>query len=142
VTLKTSEKVFIHPTSYLFGVQPEYCVYRELVSTKRIYMKGITAIHPLWLPKLGAHLTNFGKPLETPVPKYDPKGDQIKCFVSPTFGPHAWELPVMEIEHPESMEKYRYFARYFLEGAIFPRMKELEVHQQRKKKSCISFVCV
>jgi len=51
--MTTNERVYIHPHSFLFRLQPEYCVYREIIHTKKPYMKGLTAIKPEWLVRLG-----------------------------------------------------------------------------------------
>ena len=36
------EPVFIHPTSALFSVLPEFVVYQEIVETTKLFMKGET----------------------------------------------------------------------------------------------------
>jgi len=52
--------------------------------------------------------------------------------VFPLFGPHKWKLPVHEIEFNESIkfsngvESYRYFTKFFLEGDVFPVMKQFK----------------
>jgi hypothetical protein len=69
MTVKTNEIVYVHPSSFLFGQHEEYIVYRELVQTKKTYMKGVTAIHPSWLCSLGTALCHFSKPLDTPPPR-------------------------------------------------------------------------
>jgi ATP-dependent RNA helicase DHX37/DHR1 len=67
---KTKQKVFIHPTSYLYSSQPETVVYTQLHETSRVYMKGITAIELNWLPVVAKPLCTFSKPLELPLPRY------------------------------------------------------------------------
>ena len=46
----------IHPKSVLYTVKaPSYIVYTELVHTKDVYMRDITAIDPVWLEVLAPH---------------------------------------------------------------------------------------
>jgi len=62
--------VYVHPSSGLFSTQHPYVAYKEIVSTSRPYMKGVSAIDPSWLSRLaGPSLCKLGKPLETPPPK-------------------------------------------------------------------------
>lgn len=125
MTVKTNEVVYVHPSSFLFGQHEEYVVYRELVQTKKTYMKGVTAIHPSWLCSLGTALCQLSKPLETPPPRYDAEADTIRCFVSPTYGPNAWTLPVQEADMEDGVDRYKYFMRFLLEGKIIPSLKAL-----------------
>lgn len=74
--------------------------------------------------ELGLPLTDFSEPVSTPLPKYDPSTDSVRCFVTPFFGPSRWELPLHEIDHPDSVQRYKHFARLFLEGAVFPLLAE------------------
>lgn len=132
--LNSTERIYIHPTSFLASKYPDYITYKEIRTTSKPYMKGITAIEPSWLVKLGEPLCHFSKPLDSPPPRYDPEEDKIKCFVKINFGPHSWELPVQEIEYPKKVEKYKYFARFFLEGQIFPKMKLIQVFPLKQNK--------
>jgi len=46
----------IHPKSVLYTVKhPSYLVYTELVHTKDVYMRDVTAIDPVWLEVLAPH---------------------------------------------------------------------------------------
>ena len=65
----SGEKVYIHPTSFLFSSYPEWCVFREITQTTKFFMKGVTEIDPSWLALVGGPLCHFSKPLETPPPK-------------------------------------------------------------------------
>jgi hypothetical protein len=48
--------------------------------------------------------------------------------VRATYGEAKWDLPLMEIQYPVEEENYlRWFARFLLEGKIFPLMKKFEV---------------
>ena len=127
VTMNSNDKVFIHPSSFLHQMQHEWVVYKELVHTTKTYMKGITVIKPEWLLKVANRsLLHFSKPLETPLPWYDEKNDCVKCLVKVTFGTKSWEMPIQEVEIPDLSERARWFARYLLEGKVFPHWKKLE----------------
>jgi ATP-dependent RNA helicase DDX35 len=46
----------VHPTSALFTEkQPPYLLYTEIVHTKSVYMRDVTAIDPVWLEVLAPH---------------------------------------------------------------------------------------
>ena len=45
------------------------------------------------------------------------------CRRTGTFGPHAWTLPTQNVSHPTDEASIRYFARFFLEGLSFPKLK-------------------
>ena len=46
----------IHPKSVLYTVKhPSYLVYTELVHTKEVYIRDVTAIDPVWLEVLAPH---------------------------------------------------------------------------------------
>lgn len=49
---------------------------------------------------------------------------KIHCTVSGTFGTQAWQLPNIEIVYPKTVDAYKWFARYFLEGLVFPKLKK------------------
>ncbi|KAL4251928.1 hypothetical protein ABKN59_002637 [Abortiporus biennis] len=79
------EDVFIHPSSVLANSSPpEFVVFLEVVRTSRVYIKGVTAIHPAWLSTLGKSQCTFSKPL---------KNKEGVEMVIPHFGPGGWELP-------------------------------------------------
>jgi hypothetical protein len=86
--LATNAPVFIHPSSVLFAPesQPDYLCYHELQITKKAYVKGVTAIKPEWLSRLGGHLCTRSAPLELPPPQYNAEKDQVICFVNVFFG--------------------------------------------------------
>jgi len=90
------EDVFIHPSSAIFEQSPpDWVVFHEVLRTSKVWLKGVTVIHPSWLPKLGPSLCTFSKPLDLP-PSAKKMGSVIK-IVTPRFGPHGWELPNMKL---------------------------------------------
>ncbi|KAM3327327.1 putative pre-mRNA-splicing factor ATP-dependent RNA helicase DEAH9 isoform X2 [Capsicum chacoense] len=54
-TVRTSQEVYIHPSSVLFRVNPKFIVYHSLVSTDRQYMRNVITIDPSWLTEAAPH---------------------------------------------------------------------------------------
>lgn len=48
-----------------------------------------------------------GEPLSEPEPRYDARSGRVKCHFKGTFGKSCWELPTVEIDYPEKIDKYR-----------------------------------
>ncbi|CAH1640969.1 unnamed protein product [Spodoptera littoralis] len=110
-------------------VKQEWVVFQELYETgaderRKMVMRNVTAIEPEWLPLLVPQLCNLGEPLDDPPPRYDEKSGRVKCHFKGTFGKAGWELPTAEVDFPEKTERYRWFARFLLEGAVFPKLKK------------------
>ncbi|KAG8224605.1 hypothetical protein J437_LFUL009178 [Ladona fulva] len=117
------EPVFLHSSSVLRKDLPEWIVYQEVFETTKLYIRGITAIEPEWLPKFAPALCNLSEPLEDPPPRYDADSERLMCHVSGTFGRAAWSLPVTEIDYPTGVKRYRWFAVFLLEGDVFPALR-------------------
>ena len=100
-------------------------------------LSGITVIQAEWLPRLVPSLCIFERPLETPAPYYDAKvcdsanaimvytlntmmlqRDDVRCTSTSVFGRHMWPLPAQDMSYPDGPDRYRYFARFFLEGLV------------------------
>lgn len=123
-SIQVEAPVFIDSHSVLCDESPEYVVYQEIHETTRMYMRNVVAIDPSWLPLYARHHCNLSDPLEDPIPFYDSDRDTVMCYVTGTFGPHAWPIPVTVIEFPETPERYKWFARFLLEGTITPCLSE------------------
>lgn len=54
-TVRSSQEVYIHPSSVLFRVNPKWVVYNSLVSTDKHYMRNVIAIDPSWLIEAAPH---------------------------------------------------------------------------------------
>ncbi|XP_048132236.1 probable pre-mRNA-splicing factor ATP-dependent RNA helicase DEAH9 isoform X1 [Rhodamnia argentea] len=54
-TVRTSQEVYIHPSSVLFRVNPKWIVYHSIVSTDRQYMRNVATIEPSWLREVAPH---------------------------------------------------------------------------------------
>ncbi|KAI4454445.1 atp-dependent rna helicase [Holotrichia oblita] len=118
------DPVFLHRGSVLKKNLPEYVIYQELYETNKMYMRGITVIDPEWLPIYVPKLCNLGKPQTDPEPRFDENSGKVKCIVSGTFGRQAWPLPTVEIEYPRSVDAYKWFAKFFLEGKVFTKLNK------------------
>ncbi|KAM3357179.1 hypothetical protein P3S68_023893 [Capsicum galapagoense] len=66
-TVRTSQEVYIHPSSVLFRVNPKFIVYHSLVSTDRQYMRNVITIDPSWLTEAAPHF--YQKQLHSSVPQ-------------------------------------------------------------------------
>ncbi|CAG8442945.1 4688_t:CDS:10 [Ambispora gerdemannii] len=97
-TMWSDEDAFIHPSSVLYhGEPPNFVVYQELQRTTKVWMKGVTAVQPNWLSKLGKSLCTYSKPGNLPIKHSSTtknhKDVEMISFVIPSFGPKSWELP-------------------------------------------------
>ena len=131
-SLTLDEPLFIHPSSVLFKELPEYVCYTEVAETSKCYMKSLCAIESKWLPIYLADQCSFEKPIEIDddnddstygqkkqqKPRYDAKRGRVMCHRRSTFGPFMWPISEVECEFPMSMELYKYFAKFILEGQV------------------------
>ncbi|XP_045539350.1 probable ATP-dependent RNA helicase kurz [Papilio machaon] len=123
------EPVHLHSESILRQCIPEWVVYQELYETgtearRKMVMRNVTAIEPEWLPVYVPQLCNLGEPLPDTEPRYEESSGRVRCSFKGTFGKACWELPVVEIDYPDKIERYRWFARFLLEGVVFPKLKK------------------
>ncbi|NXK32609.1 DHX37 helicase, partial [Piprites chloris] len=116
------DPVFIHPSSVLFKELPEFVVYQEIVETTKLYMKGVSAVEPEWIPALLPPYCHFGKPLENPPPSYCPERGRVRCHRPSVFYRVSWQLPAVEVDYPEGIDRYKYFARFLLEGKVIKKL--------------------
>uniref|UniRef100_A0A3Q2EBR3 RNA helicase n=1 Tax=Cyprinodon variegatus TaxID=28743 RepID=A0A3Q2EBR3_CYPVA len=122
------DPVFIHPNSALFKTLPEFVVYQEIMETSKMYMRGVSAVEAEWVPQLLPQYCHFGSPLDSPVPWFCSSTGTIRCHRSSTFFRIGWQLPAVEMEYPEGLERYRLFARFLLEGQVCPKLKKNTGH--------------
>lgn len=106
------EPVFMHTSSVLRKTKPEWVIYQEIFelrngTTRKMFMRGITAIEPEWLLVYVRPLCNIRAVKEDPPPRYNEKDGKVYCFVEATFGRSGWELPLSEIEMPNTELCYR-----------------------------------
>uniref|UniRef100_A0A8C0B6Z6 Activating signal cointegrator 1 complex subunit 3 n=1 Tax=Buteo japonicus TaxID=224669 RepID=A0A8C0B6Z6_9AVES len=117
-TALLDDPVFIHPSSVLFKQLPEFVVYQEILETTKLYMKGVSVVEPEWIPALLPPYCHFGKPLENPPPSYCSETGRIRCHRPSVFYRVSWQLPAVEVDYPEGIDRYKYFARFLLEGKV------------------------
>ncbi|KAL3270549.1 hypothetical protein HHI36_021087 [Cryptolaemus montrouzieri] len=113
--------VFLHRGSVLKRSLPEFVIYQELYETNKIYMRGVTAIEPEWLPIYVPTLCNLGAPLADPPPCFT--GGKVMCTIVGTFGSQAWPLPPIKMEYPKTEDAYKWFAKFLLEGEVVEKLK-------------------
>ncbi|KAL0818359.1 hypothetical protein ABMA28_008837 [Loxostege sticticalis] len=123
------EPVHLHSESILRKSIPEWVVYQELYETgaedrRKMVMRNVAAVEPEWLPVYVPQLCNLGEPLSDPEPRYDEPSGRVKCHFQGSFGRAGWELPIVEVDYPDKIERYRWFARFLLEGSVFPKLKK------------------
>ncbi|KAK9355707.1 P-loop containing nucleoside triphosphate hydrolase protein [Lipomyces doorenjongii] len=54
-TVKSSQTVYIHPSSVLYKKKPKWILYHELVLTSKEFMRNCMAIQPPWLIEVSPH---------------------------------------------------------------------------------------
>lgn len=117
------ETVFLHRWSSVSKSPPEFLVYNELLYSKRPYIHGATSVRSNWLLKYAQPLCSFSAPLSDPKPYYDPIADQVFSWVTPTFGPHLWQLPLHSLPIKDHFNRVVVFACSLLEGQVLPCLK-------------------
>nr|CAB3237894.1 probable ATP-dependent RNA helicase DHX37 [Phallusia mammillata] len=125
--LLMDEPVFIHPESVLSrDPLPAYVTFQEIVEMdggKHPYMRDIVAVEPEWLASFCPNYCTFSKPLSSMEPTFERVTGDVRCHVTATYGRLAWQLGEVEISFPPGLERYRWFARFLLEGQIVTSLK-------------------
>nr|XP_040052182.1 probable ATP-dependent RNA helicase DHX37 [Gasterosteus aculeatus aculeatus]XP_040052183.1 probable ATP-dependent RNA helicase DHX37 [Gasterosteus aculeatus aculeatus] len=121
-TTQLDDVVFIHPSSALFRTMPEFIVYQEIIETTKMYMRGVSAVEAEWIPELLPQYCHPGSPLESPLPWFCLSTGTIRCLRPSTFFRVAWQLPAVEMEYPDDINRYKLFARFLLEGQVCPKL--------------------
>jgi len=131
--ISTDEMVFLHAHSCLKAEAPDWVCFLELSETKKVYMKGVSAVSPSWLFKIAPSMCSRYDPLPDPPPRYDDKADEVQAVVAPLYGPRNWDLPPQTVPLPPGPELYKQFARLLLEGkVIFCTSIPARTHVMRK----------
>merc|ERR1719154_4526 len=119
------EQVFIHQASIHKQASPTWVVYQELFETKdKVVMRGVTEISPEWLPTFCPGLCSLGAPLSNPSPRYCSTTGRVIASFQGTYGPCAWPIPITEQEMASSLDKFKWFGRFFLEGSVTPSLSQ------------------
>jgi ATP-dependent RNA helicase DHX37/DHR1 len=93
----------------------------------RISILDICAIDMDWIVELNPQLCQFG-PIETePEPRYNEQLDRMVCHRKATLGKRvSWSLgnPIETNFPSDSLDRFRWFAKYFLDGIICSRLQQ------------------
>lgn len=107
---------------------------------------GVSAVEGVWVPELLPQYCHFSSPLESPSPWFCSSTGTIRCHRSSTFCKFSttehhsrvskatrlhlcnccvspavhvgWQLPAVEMEYPDGLERYKLFSRFLLEGQV------------------------
>uniref|UniRef100_A0A1B6CYI3 RNA helicase n=1 Tax=Clastoptera arizonana TaxID=38151 RepID=A0A1B6CYI3_9HEMI len=123
-TPEMEDVIYLPATSVFAKEKPEWIVYQEIYQTDKMYIRGATAIEPEWLPIFAPTLCNLSPVLSDPPPRYDEVKGIPYCHVTGSFGRSGWPLPITDIEFPPSLDRYRWFALFFLDGSVCPKLKK------------------
>ena len=86
---------------------------------------GVAAVEPDWFAKLVPQHCSFSKPLKDPAPRFDKTEGTVQCHVNISFGARVWCLPTQELEYPKCTDRYKWFARFLLEGHVVSMLAPL-----------------
>ncbi|PIN24158.1 DEAH-box RNA helicase [Handroanthus impetiginosus] len=131
------ETVYLHRWSSVSKSPPEFLVYSELLHTKRPYIHGATSVKANWLLQYARSLCTFSAPLSDPKPYYEPTADQVFSWVSPTFGPHLWHLPLHGLPIKDNFNRVVVFAHSLLEGQVLPCLKDVRKYMSASPASVL-----
>ncbi|XP_050424982.1 probable ATP-dependent RNA helicase kurz [Adelges cooleyi] len=124
-----TEIIYIHNSSILKRSKPDWLVYQDIFEVEnKMYIKGITAIEPEWLPIYATKLCKTLKILDEPKPRYCDETGKMLCTIDATYGHAGWRLPHAEIEFPDVEEKYCWLAFFILNGKVFPKLVDFTQH--------------
>lgn len=105
-------------------------VYLFVFIEKNLYLYiylDICAIEMDWIVQLNPHLCSFGPIEDDPSPRYDETQDKMLCHRKATIGQRvSWSLGTsVETIFPENtIDRFRWFGKYFLDGIICPRLSQ------------------
>jgi ATP-dependent RNA helicase DHX37/DHR1 len=125
-SLLLEEPIFVHPSSVLFKELPDYVCYLEMVETNKLYMKGVCGVERNWIPLYLPKQCAFEKPIVNEVdenyeqskPRFDQELGVVVCHRESTFSKRMWKISAVEVEFPPSLELYKWFARFLLNGDV------------------------
>jgi ATP-dependent RNA helicase DHX8/PRP22 len=88
-TVVDGQVVYIHPSSCLINVKPEWCIYHELILTTKEYMREVTTIDPRWLVEFAPSFFRFSDPTKL-------SRNKKKLRLEPLYNkyeePNAWRI--------------------------------------------------
>uniref|UniRef100_A0A6G1S7P2 RNA helicase n=1 Tax=Aceria tosichella TaxID=561515 RepID=A0A6G1S7P2_9ACAR len=88
-TVVDGQVVYIHPSSCLINVKPEWCIYHELILTTKEYMREVTTIDPRWLVEFAPSFFKYSDPTKL-------SRNKKKLRLEPLYNkyeePNAWRI--------------------------------------------------
>lgn len=78
--------MYLPSSAVLVYETPEFVVFQEITETSKLYMRGMSAVEPGWLPRLQPGHCTFSDPLEDPPPFYEEESGTVKCHMTCTYG--------------------------------------------------------
>lgn len=88
-TVVDGQVVYIHPSSCLINIKPEWAIYHELVLTTKEYMREVTTIDPRWLVEFAPSFFKFSDPTKL-------SRNKRKLKLEPLYNkyeePNAWRI--------------------------------------------------
>jgi ATP-dependent RNA helicase DHX37/DHR1 len=82
-----------------------------------------------WIVQLNPQLCSFGSIEDNPAPRYDENQDKMVCHRKATIGQRvSWSLgtSIETIFPNDTIDRYRWFGKYFLDGIICPRLLQFQ----------------
>jgi ATP-dependent RNA helicase DHX37/DHR1 len=134
-----TEQFVIHATSCIFRERPppKWIVFDQIQGKQQMhgadgslldlrskdgfdrkFLKNVTIVRDSWILNQVPSLTNEGKMLDHPEPRYHPESDCVKGFIAPTLGPKFWALPMTEKILNSGKEASAWFSKSLLEGQV------------------------
>jgi len=88
-TVVDGQVVYIHPSSCLINIKPEWTIYHELILTTKEYMREVTTIDPRWLVEFAPSFFKFSDPTKL-------SRNKRKLKLEPLYNkyeePNAWRI--------------------------------------------------
>ncbi|XP_065865463.1 probable pre-mRNA-splicing factor ATP-dependent RNA helicase DEAH5 [Euphorbia lathyris] len=88
-TLVNNQVAYVHPSSSLYHVQPDWVIYNEVVMTTKEYMHDITVIDPKWLVELAPRFFKAVDPMKISKSK---RQERIEPLHDRYNEPNSWRL--------------------------------------------------
>ncbi|XP_046579366.1 probable ATP-dependent RNA helicase DHX37 [Haliotis rubra] len=87
-------------------------------------VRSIVAVECEWLPVFAPSYCVFSKPQDDPPPCYKAQTGEVFCHMTSSYGRANWPVPAVPLSYPAGLDRYKWFARFLLEGQVVPQMKQ------------------
>ncbi|CAG9462550.1 unnamed protein product [Pedinophyceae sp. YPF-701] len=91
-TVVEQQTVYVHPSSAIFGRQPDWCIYHKLVLTTKEYMHGVMAIDPRWLVELAPRFFRGASETDGKMSRRKQRERIEPLYDKWSADPNAWRL--------------------------------------------------